>query len=398
MQKSLFKSFWIPLVAGIALWGTAMFLSAGNYKASLSGISSWSKWSFVTQSFKGWVQDEENWPLADIRNLQKETLEAQKEEALAVEEWKATHPNAANDAWVFTTCSDQTEVTQAECQALVDLYTATNGEGWARHDKWLQSSRPCEWYGVECTSNGQWRLTVAHLNLFENNLRGNLPISLGDLSNLRTLLLTDNKLSGALPISLGSLSKLKQLNLGKNAFEGALPDSLGNLRELNGLFLYDNQLSGPIPSSFGNLIKLYTLDLSSNQLNGTIPATLGSLNSLANMALLGNQLSGPIPTTFGNLVNLQQLALDYNQLSGPIPSSLGNLRDVKQMSFEYNSLCGSVPDTFMQNQNIKLWVDNNKLLTTGYSQEMTSWLNSHLWSRMPPNGWGVQESEKCSAK
>lgn len=392
MEKSMFSSLGMPLIAGILLGWTAMFLSANKYTISFQGGQ---QGVFLTQSLQDEVVEHENSPLASVKQFQEDVFQAQKDEALAVEQWKQSHPDMAKSYQNFRNCGDQTQISQPECKALVELYTATNGDGWTKRDNWLDTISPCEWYGVECASNGSDGLTVVHLSLYENNLVGTLPMSLGDLGNLQTLLLAKNQISGEIPMSLGSLTKLKQLSLAKNKFEGAIPESFGKLRALNGLYLFDNTLSGPIPASLGNLTNLYTLDLVGNELDGQLPDALGKLINLGNLALLGNQFSGPIPESFGNLVNLQQLSLDYNQLTGPIPVSLGNLKNAQQMSFEYNQLCGALPETFMQNDNIKLWVDNNQLLINGYSQEMTSWLANHLWSNMPPNGWGVQDSQNC---
>ena len=38
-----------------------------------------------------------------------------------------------------------------QCQALVDLYNATNGDKWANNDGWLSGSSYCDWNWYPCT-------------------------------------------------------------------------------------------------------------------------------------------------------------------------------------------------------------------------------------------------------
>ena len=45
-------------------------------------------------------------------------------------------------------CTTITDVPVAECQALVDLYTSTDGDDWNTTTNWLQSPNVGDWYGV----------------------------------------------------------------------------------------------------------------------------------------------------------------------------------------------------------------------------------------------------------
>ena len=47
-------------------------------------------------------------------------------------------------------CTVVKEIPLAECQALIALYTATNGPHWAPEYAWLRADRPCTWQGVSC--------------------------------------------------------------------------------------------------------------------------------------------------------------------------------------------------------------------------------------------------------
>jgi hypothetical protein len=125
-------------------------------------------------------------------------------------------------------------------------------------------------------------------------------------------------INGSIPISIGNLVNLKFLALG-SSLTGDIPMSIGNLINLNILYLQRNQLSGFIPSSLGNLINLKELHLDHNQLSGDIPSSFGSLSQIVLLDLSFNYLTGNIPNTSGNLLNLTYLYLNNNKLKSPIP-------------------------------------------------------------------------------
>ena len=157
-----------------------------------------------------------------------------------------------------------------------------------------------------------------------NELTGDIPAELGNLSNLETLWLHGNQLTGEIPTELGNLSNLETLNLGGNQLTGDIPTELGNLSNLAWLSLWGNQLTGDIPRELGNLSNLQ-----------------------GGLWLHGNQLTGDIPTELGNLSNLQGLWLHGNQLTGELPHSLTGLTVLAWFTFHNNSgLCAPVDEAF----------------------------------------------------
>ncbi|KAL3635738.1 hypothetical protein CASFOL_020285 [Castilleja foliolosa] len=86
------------------------------------------------------------------------------------------------------------------------------------------------------------------------------------------------------------------LDLSSNNLVGEIPPNLTNLTGLHGLNLSHNHLRGGIPRKIGDMESLESLDLSSNYLSGTIPESLSKLTFLSNMNLSHNNLSGRIPT------------------------------------------------------------------------------------------------------
>ena len=104
---------------------------------------------------------------------------------------------------------------------------------------------------------------------------------------------------------------------------GELPVSIGNPTNLEYLSLFNNELTGSIPPEIGNLINLGYLNLfwnESSNLTGEIPPEIGNLENLGYLNLGYNNLTGGIPPEIWNMTNLTFLRLDNNPLGGSIPS------------------------------------------------------------------------------
>ena len=98
-------------------------------------------------------------------------------------------------------CGEVIDLDQRECEALVSLYEATDGENWdwtdigPRKQQWLTTCSPANWEGVELEEESVRELVLSGMNLV-----GELPEELGDLENLVRLDLSDNEeLGGELP-------------------------------------------------------------------------------------------------------------------------------------------------------------------------------------------------------
>jgi ribosomal protein L35AE/L33A len=118
-------------------------------------------------------------------------------------------------------CDDVEQIPNHECEALVALYLDAGGNDWKSNTNWIVTNTPCSWYGVAC-SGGH----VSRLTLYSNNLDGNIPAELGDLSELQRLFLFNNVLSGEIPPELGNLAQLGYLWLHENILCGDIPDDL----------------------------------------------------------------------------------------------------------------------------------------------------------------------------
>ncbi|KAL3520003.1 hypothetical protein ACH5RR_018152 [Cinchona calisaya] len=106
--------------------------------------------------------------------------------------------------------------------------------------------------------------------------------------------------------------EVQMLDLNGRSLEGVLAPELGNLTLLKSLVLSENHLSGVIPKQFGRLAALEVLDLRNNNLSGTIPAEIGWLHSLRRLLLSNNKFVGSIPLEIGKLDLLMEMQFDVN--------------------------------------------------------------------------------------
>ncbi|XP_034901481.1 protein NSP-INTERACTING KINASE 1 isoform X1 [Populus alba] len=171
---------------------------------------------------------------------------------------------------------------------------------------------PCSWTMVTCSPES----LVIGLGTPSQNLSGTLSPTIGNLTNLQTVLLQSNNITGPIPAEIERLSKLHTLDLSDNFFTGKIPSSLGHLRSLEYLRLNNNSLSGEFPLSLANMTQLVLLDLSFNNLSGPVPRFPSKTFSIA-----GNPLicpTGSEPECFGT--TLMPMSMNLNSTQTALPS------------------------------------------------------------------------------
>ena len=219
----------------------------------------------------------------------------------AFQTWLQSVPTVSGDNCVAEDSAEDRAV-------LVELYNATDGANWADNTNWLSEEPIREWHGVSTDDEGR----VSELSLYENQLSGEIPTELGNLSNLQRLHLGGNQLTGGIPTELGSLTNMQDLYLGENQLTGGIPAELESLPNLQSLNVGGNQLTGEIPEELVSLSDLQWLSLYDNQLTGEIPMELGSLSELRGLWLYENQLTGEIPQSLTGLTMLETLEFHDN--------------------------------------------------------------------------------------
>ena len=312
--------------------------------------------------------------------------------------------------------------------ALVALYNATGGANWTNNTNWLTNAPIGQWYGV--TTDGRGRVT--ELNLTSNQLKGEIPPELANLTNLSSLTLGGNELTGPIPTWLGGLTNLEELYLWDNQLSGTIPAELGNLTNLKSLRLWGNQLSGRVPQTLVGLTMLESFIFHHNAglcapiddafqtwlrgisiVSGSSCAPADSPEDRAvlvqvhsatdganwkdntnwlsehltrewygvtndtngrvhGLFLRSNQLTGKIPSELGSLTKLEWLYLSVNQLTGEIPSELGDLANLRLLSLRKNQLTGEIPPEVGNLAKLEWLLLNNNQLTGEIPMELGS--------------------------
>eukprot|EP00980_Cylindrotheca_fusiformis_P013819 scaffold3579_cov168-Cylindrotheca_fusiformis.AAC.4 len=246
-----------------------------------------------------------------------------------------------------------------ERYALAVLYFSTNGEDWINQGSWLRPElSACSWRFVNCFGS-----RVQSIDLHDNNLEGSLPSELEKLFDLVSLSITANPfLVSSIPTQLGELSFLTNLELWSNNLSGQLPTELFGLTDLTALNLGDNRLTGSIPTNVFELTNLRSLDLGRNGLSGDIPPQIGYLPLLGSLSLHDNNIVGSLPTDLARLTRLGTLQLYNNYLSATIPPEIAYMTSLASLQLQDNELTGTLPSQIMTLPFIKyLRLSSNKL-------------------------------------
>ena len=133
-----------------------------------------------------------------------------------------TASNIATGTTATGTTADDATTDRA---ALAALYNATEGADWRNNGNWLSNAPMGEWHGVTTDSDGR----VSELDLSHNELSGEIPAELGNLTILKWLYLDYNQLTGEIPAELTNLTNLEELFLRNNQLIGCIP---GGLRDV----------------------------------------------------------------------------------------------------------------------------------------------------------------------
>ncbi|XP_044464359.1 receptor-like protein 15 [Mangifera indica] len=113
--------------------------------------------------------------------------------------------------------------------------------------------------------------SLQFLVLSNNSLQGEIFPTTFNLKNLLKLQLDGNNFTGKIPNSLSNCS-LEWLYISDNRLVGTLPRWLGNMPNLRDIIMSNNHLEGLIPLEFCQLENLEVLDLSKNNIIGSLPS------------------------------------------------------------------------------------------------------------------------------
>ncbi|HAT63459.1 MAG TPA: hypothetical protein DCS66_02505 [Flavobacteriaceae bacterium] len=199
------------------------------------------------------------------------------------------------------------QIPESELNALKDLYQTTQGDQWKL--SWPMNEPVTQWEGVTITNNH-----VTEVRMLFNNLNGEIPSSINQLTHLKVLELSFNNISGELPESLGDITTLEVLALNGNFIEGSIPASFGNLSGLKHLHLSSNKLSGEIPNSINNLENLEVFNVFQNNLSGDLPIELSRSRMIKEFIVAKNNFKNTSQISKVLLSHSAVVYLDENTL------------------------------------------------------------------------------------
>ncbi|ESQ54148.1 hypothetical protein EUTSA_v10024678mg [Eutrema salsugineum] len=209
----------------------------------------------------------------------------------------------------FSTLTLSSEPRNSEVEALINIKNGLHDPHGALNNWDEFSVDPCSWAMITCSPDN----LVTGLGAPSQSLSGSLSESIGNLTNLRQVLLQNNNISGKIPPELGLLPKLQTLDLSNNRFTGEIPVSVEQLSSLQYLRLNNNSLSGPFPASLSQIPHLSFLDLSYNNLSGPVPKFPAKTFNVAGNPLICR--SSP-PEICSGSINASPLSVSLSSSSG----------------------------------------------------------------------------------
>ncbi|CAN6582300.1 unnamed protein product [Malus baccata var. baccata] len=263
-----------------------------------------------------------------------------------------------------------------DLKGLTDFKAAIHNDIGNRLASWV-GHRCCMWKGITC-DNRTGRVTEIHLPASSSGARleGSLSSSITLISFLQILYIGGNPgLVGEIPQSLGSLTNLFQLYLASNRLSGSIPESVTNLTNLVLFDLRNNSLTGHILQRIGQLQALLDFDVSRNLLSGKLPPSMANLSSVVTIWLHNNFFEGPIPVLKMPSLKLLLLANNtsrfpsFRNSSGIFPekrfccnSSTSSMLNLL-LELQQNRFSGKIPDEFLKLGNLEvLNLSNNHLV------------------------------------
>jgi len=195
------------------------------------------------------------------------------------------------------------------------LYYSLDGGNWLHTVNFLSEANECEWQG-EVTPPGETTSELIGLVCDEQIAEGTC---------VTRIILGDNNLSGDFPEEITQLTNVLLIDMDNNAITSSIPPTIGNrLRNLQMFDMDNNQLTGSLPAS---LFREQTtiIDVDTNLLGGPLVG-LSNAPNLMYFSVYDNLMTGSLPSdAFAAMTKLETLYLDSNQFTGSIGQSVCDL-------------------------------------------------------------------------
>ncbi|GLT91624.1 hypothetical protein SLE2022_095020 [Rubroshorea leprosula] len=195
---------------------------------------------------------------------------------------------------------------------------------------------------------------VVNLDFSENSdLKGKIPMSMGNLCSLRSISFSgvnlSQEISDVLKVFSGCVSNaLQSLDLSNCQLSGQLTDQLTKFKNLRKLFLGSNKLKGNLPKSFGKLSNLEQIDISNNRLEGTIcEIHFGNLTKLKSFIGFGNSIILKVHPDWVPPFQIQTLRLG-SWLLRTFPNWIHSQKHLRYLDISNSKISDTIPNWFWE--------------------------------------------------
>ncbi|KAG9448163.1 hypothetical protein H6P81_014291 [Aristolochia fimbriata] len=174
----------------------------------------------------------------------------------------------------------------------------------------------------------------------DNNFTGKIPSFIKNWTKLQKLAVQASGLQGPIPSEISLLTKVTDMRISDIKGPTSSFPPLGEMENMKTLVLRNCNLTGNIPLFIGALMKIKTLDLSFNKLTGQIPSNFENLIKSEFMYLTNNLLTGPVPEWMQS--KGKNIDLSYNNFASSGQCQVNNVNLFGRSSAGNNSV-GIVP-------------------------------------------------------
>ena len=183
-----------------------------------------------------------------------------------------------------------------------------------------------------------------------SGLKDDLPAEMTKLTQLERLFIRGSSFTGRVPADIGNLKNLTLLVLDKmqvvgrvEPLTGELPESLWDLTNIRTMFLRNICDGGTLSPKITNLSNATQIEIVECGLTGEIPKELYTMTKLRSFEAYNNKLTGTISPEIGNMAALETFWINNNQFTGTLPATMGNLSKLKSLKVENNLFTGAIP-------------------------------------------------------